>query len=490
MAGPVKPSAKIDKRVSRGIAWVGAASSLVGLLDFVAILIILATWIPPEQYGIATKAVWLFPLLDYATDLGLSAAVVQRDERDPETLSTVFWINVALGTALFLVLAVAAPITTSLLGVESIVAWMLIVYGTKLIWQNVYFIPSAMMRRELRFAELSVVRVLANVAEFAAKVGFAWAGFGIWCFVAGPLCRVAVSGIGLQLCHPWRPRFVFKLRQTWELVTFGARSAGSQILMQVYTNVDYPIVGAFFGNAALGMYRMAYELVLEPVKTISRVIQDIAFPTFARLRHEPDRLIEQFIALTRLNLVTVLAFSAVVFVAADDIVAVAFPKYVGAEVAVRILCAVAVLRAVSYVMPPLLDGMGYPERTFRYMLTASFALPASFVLGAALLGPVMGFESVAVAWAIGYPIAFGVLLWLALTTLALPARQFLRAVVGVPLCAAAAIAVGFAVSLAADGLPALGHLIVTGGAILGVLAALLAYTQGLSVAAALRSLKG
>ena len=98
-----------------------------------------------------------------------------------------------------------APLVATVYG-HAIIGWMLIVYGTKLLLQNVYFIPVAMMKRELRFKELSVIRIIANLAEFVGKIGFAAAGFGIWCFVLGPLCRVLVTGIGAQIRHPWRPQ--------------------------------------------------------------------------------------------------------------------------------------------------------------------------------------------------------------------------------------------------------------------------------------------
>ena len=72
---------------------------------------------------------------------------------------------------------------------------------------------------------------------------------------------------------------------------------------------------------------------------------------------------QQFLTFTRLNLITVLTYAALAFVIADDLLLLAFPKYVGAETAVRVLCAVAVFRSVGYVMPPLLDGVGHPVLT-------------------------------------------------------------------------------------------------------------------------------
>jgi O-antigen/teichoic acid export membrane protein len=490
-APPARPTQKrMTANVNRGLAWVGVASSLVGVYDFLALLIILNNWVSPRDYGIATLAVWIYPILDQATDLGLSAAVIQRDDHHPDKISTVFWINLALAGLLFAALVAIAPLVGAAYG-HAIIGYMMIAYGTKLVWQNIYFIPSALMKRELRFKELSIIRVLANTAEFAGKVGFAWAGLGIWCFVLGPLCRVLVTGIGCQICHPWRPRFVLRVRDAREYIRFGLKSSGSQILFYFYTNVDYPIVGAFFGSAALGIYRAAYEIVLEPVRIISNVVVDVAFPAFAKLRHSRERLIAQLVSFTRLNLITVMTFSALVFVAAPEIIGVFFPRYAGAEDGARILCGVAVLRSVGFVIPPLLDGTGNPHRTFNYMLSAAIVLPLAFLLSAAMLGPSLGFLSVAVAWAVGYPVAFGVLVWLALHTLGWTAWAYLRSIAGVAGCMIAAALIGLAVRYPILGeVPSWTVLVVVAGVVMITTGLLLAYTQGLSLRTARRALQG
>ncbi|MBA3453703.1 MAG: lipopolysaccharide biosynthesis protein [Deltaproteobacteria bacterium] len=480
----------MTSHVNRGLAWIGIASSLVGVLDLLAILVILNTWISAEEYGIATMCIWIFPILDQATDLGLSAAVIQRDDLTESKISTVFWINLSTAAVLFGVLAVFAPIVATHVYGHKIIGWMLLVYGTKLLFQNVYFIPIALMKRELRFKELSVIRIIANLAEFIGKVGFAWAGFGIWCFVLGPMCRVLVTAIGAQIRHPWRPKVILRIREAREYVTFGLKSSGSQILFYFYTNIDYPIVGYYFGPVALGIYRLAYEVVLEPVRMISNVIVDIAFPAFARLRHDSNRLIAQFVSFTRLNLITVMTYSAIVLVAAPDVLALIFPKYTAAADAVRILCVVAVLRAVSFVVPPLLDGVGRPDRTFKYTVVAAIAMPAAYVISANLLGDRLGFLSVAIGWAVGYPIAFAVLIFMALHTLGWSPLSYLRAVGGVAGCMVAGGLVGWGVHFVLDGQPVWLRLLLTTVVIVGTTALLLAYTQGLSIRSARRAMRG
>lgn len=480
---------RISTHVNRGLAWLGVASTLVGVLDIVAILIILNTWISQEEYGIATQCIWIFPLLDQATDLGLSAAIIQREDHTESRISTVFWVNVLLSLFFFSLLLVFAPIAADVFYHHAIVGWMLIAYGGKLILQNGYMIPSAMLKRQLRFKELSVIRILANLAEFFGKIGFAWAGFGIWCFVLGPLARTVVYLVATQLRSPYLPRWMFKLRDAKDYVTFGLRTSGSQILFYFYTNIDYPIVGYYFGPVALSVYKLAYEIVLEPVRMISNVVVDIAFPAFARLRHSTGELVEQFTSFTRLNLITVMSYAIIVGLAAPDLLAFLFPDYTEAASAVRILCAVGVLRAVGFVVPPLLDGIGRPDRTFTYMICAAITMPLAYIGGALGLGGTLGFESVAVAWAIGYPIAFGVLIYIATQTLGWSALAYLRKVGGVAACLlGAGIAAAGGRYLLADAGPGVKFL-ATAAIVVAGAGLLLAYTQGLSLRSVVRSLR-
>jgi O-antigen/teichoic acid export membrane protein len=481
----------IKKQVNRGLAWVGLASSSVGLLDVLAQIIILAIWISPEQLGTAALAVSLFPVLDRATDLGLSAAVIQRDDHDDAKMSTVFWFNVALSLVIFLLLWLVIGPGLGALHDRPIVGDLLTVYGLKLVWQNVYFMPWALMTKELRFKELSIIRIFANVAEFAGKVGFAAAGFGIWCFVLGPLCRVIVTGVGIQIRHPWKPKLMLRVRETMDWARFGAKAAGSKVLFYLYTNVDYQVVGYYFGETANGFYTLAYTIVLEPCRIISDVISSVAFPSFARLKYAREKVVDQFIAFTRMNLVVMIGFLGLVFVSAHEIIELFYgEEWLPAVAGVRILCLVGVLRALSFVVPPLLDGVGRPALTLVYMIVASIVLPGCFILGAEILGAEHGWLSVAIAWAVGYPIAFIVLFAMALIVMDLRLRDYLRRSLGIPVLAAIAMLVSAGVHWAMQPLSPGIRLGSTAVVMVGLFLTLLAFKEGISPRSVIKSLKG
>ena len=448
---------KMAGRVGRGVAWVGLASSLVGVLDIAAFGIVVATgWVDIKSLGAAWVVIPYFRVFDLATDMGLAAAVVQRDDHSPERISTVFWLNSAMSVTLCaLLLFVVGPFASWYFD-EPILAGLLALYSTKLIWQNVYFIPYALMKREFRFKELSVLRVIANLAEFAGKIGFAAAGFGVWCFVAGPLCRVAITGLGTQWLYPWRPSLSFHWRGTLDWLAFGFRSTGHKILFFFYSNVDYWVVTSVFGKTANGLYAAAYTLVLQPARALSDVADSVSFPTFSRLRHHPSELGEQLVAFSRLNSVIVLAVLGIVFVGAEEILSILSlakkDDYVVAAPAVRILSIVGALRALSFVFPSFLDGIGKPYLTLRYSLVAAVLLPASFMTASTLANE-LNYLSVAWAWAAGYPLAFAVLIWMVFAQVDMRLSAFVRRVVGIFLCAGLALPAAFAVKIFGEELP-------------------------------------
>jgi teichuronic acid exporter len=473
--------ADISTTVSRGLAWIGLASSLVWVLDVVATAIVLKFWMPPELLGLAVPAITLFPILDLASELGLGAAIVQRDDHTEERIHTVFWVNLAASVAMALVLVGGVRPILSWIHGNPVVGWLVASYGFKLLWQNVYVVPQSLMRKELQFKETSIARVASNLAEFVAKVGSAAAGLGVWCFVIGPLARNVVLGIAIQIYRPWRPRLIFRYRESAAWVRFGFKQSASQIVYHLYANADYQIVGAFFGPYVLGLYNAAFDLVLKPIYMIGQTVQGVAFPVYARLRLQREELTEQFMSFTRLTMVAILCFTAAIAVAAGEIMIVFYqPKYAAAQMAARVLCLVGVLRALSLAIPPLLDGVGKPGLNLTNSIFSGVVMVAMFGGGALLFGDRLGYMSVAWAWAAGYPVVFALLLYMGLRTLDLSLMAYVRRVAPILAIAGVAVAVGAVVRWTTAALGPGPRLVVTLFSLLAVFLVLLAYWQGIS----------
>ncbi|HEY8378206.1 MAG TPA: oligosaccharide flippase family protein, partial [Nannocystis sp.] len=340
-------------RVNRSLAWVGSASAAMGVIDVATKAVLLALWISPEEYGVATLALAAIPILDLATELGLPGAMVQQGNHTPERLSTVFWLNLALSLVIVAAIFFAlAPALASHYGAP-VVGWMLQAHCVKLLLQNLYMMPGALMLRELRFREFSLVRFLASVGENVALLLTA-PFVGIWCFIAGAIARTLVTTAGVQYFQPWRPRLLFDWPATRDAVMFGFKTSLSRALFFVYTGLDYYIVGHFFGRAALGLYKAAADLALDPARIISTVVVSVAFPAFSRARERPAALADQFLSLSRISFILVAGFLVVVVPAAPDLLLLLDERWTDAALAVRVLAIAALVRALSAVVPPLL----------------------------------------------------------------------------------------------------------------------------------------
>jgi O-antigen/teichoic acid export membrane protein len=223
---------------------------------------------------------------------------------------------------------------------------------------------------------------------------------------------------------------------------------------------------------------------------------DVAFPTFARLRNDPGALVAQFIQFTRLNLVAVVPFVVLILLVIPEFLRIFYSyKWYPAELeacaeAARILCLVGTLRALGFVAPPLLDGIGRPELTLRYMIVAAVAVPGAFLASAALLGDHLGMLSVAIAWAVGYPIAFVALSYLVGRTIDLPIRTYVRGSWGILGCCLAGLAAGLAVSAGLREAGDVARLLAIGGVALAVTFALIALWQRITPRSVIAAIRG
>lgn len=496
MAEQPRPERAHKTQVNRGVAWSGAAQAVIAVGDLISYGLLVALWVSQGDLGLAAAAMTFYVLLDTAADFGVTSALIQRDDHTPERVSTVFWFNVLVSTGLFVVLLGVGPLYGHFLG-EPVVGWLLVAYGGKLVFQNVYAIPYALLRKQLRFGDIAKARIAAHLAESVARVVFAASGLTVWCWTLAALTRALVFGVIMLVRHPFIPRLVFQPGEVIPYVKFGLRTAASQILFRLYVSLDASIALYVFGKHSSGIYALALYIVLEPVKSISNVVIDVAFPAFARLRADRERLIGQFLEFTRLNLIAVLPFLVVVILVIPELLTLFLAKadWTAADIqlcvdATRLLALVGTLRALGYVGPPLLDGIGRPGLTLRYMIVATVAVPGSFVLSAWLLGDRYDVLSLAIAWAVGYPLAFAMLQYLVARSIDLPLGRYLRSSWGILGSCLAGFAAGLAVSLAFPGASATTRLVAIAATALGVTFAMLALWQKITPRAIVRAIKG
>ena len=122
-----------QKSVNGAIAVVAAQGVKVAL--GAGTLILLARLLSPEDFGLAAMAATLTNFLSLFRDAGLSAATVQRPEVTHGQVSTLFWVNVALGIGMSFFTILLAPALVYFYGSPQLY-WLVVVSGASFFVQR------------------------------------------------------------------------------------------------------------------------------------------------------------------------------------------------------------------------------------------------------------------------------------------------------------------------------------------------------------------
>jgi len=90
---------------------------------------------------------------------------------------------------------------------------------------------------------------------------------------------------------------------------------------QVFSNIDYFVVGRYLGAAALAHYTLAFQLAIIPCSGSREILSRVAFPSLARIQSDLPRIRRAFTQMVRVPATLVTAGAVLLAVAAPTLIA-------------------------------------------------------------------------------------------------------------------------------------------------------------------------
>jgi O-antigen/teichoic acid export membrane protein len=198
------------------------------------------------------------------------------------------------------------------------------VLGVTFLIEGMSMVGLGLLRRELRFRELSVITAATYILGYlVVGVGLALLGAGVWSLVVGALVS-SISQMIWQyalLRHPILP--VFRRRPYQEVCGYGMRLSGAHLLDYVGANLDTYTVGRFADPAVVGQYTRGYYLAFQPLRIyMAEALTNVLFPHLSRIQHDSTRLRRAYLSVLALGGVLVFPVCAGIAVAARELVLV------------------------------------------------------------------------------------------------------------------------------------------------------------------------
>ncbi len=274
------------RRVRAGLGW-SLAGNAVLRLGNVALTVLVARVVAPEEYGAFAVALTVWAILSTLAELGLGADLVRAT--DPErrapttaTLGALAGMGLAAGMA-----AAAAPIATAFAspgseGVIRVMALAIAVFGLGIV-------PAARLQRDFRQRAL----VACNLLGLAAGAALTWAlathGAGAAALAWGQVANQSVVVLALHLAVARGPRFGWSAPLARESIAFCVPLTAANLLSWVLLSVDNLVVARTSGPGGLGLYVLAFNVSSWPMSVVGTAVRVVALPGFAQVEDDAER---------------------------------------------------------------------------------------------------------------------------------------------------------------------------------------------------------
>lgn len=350
----------LRRQAARGLFWT-ALDNWGYQLATLVVFSILARLVAPEAFGLVALATVFTMFLKVAADQGMADAIVQRPELDNEHINGAFWASVTLGGVLTAVLALASgPVAAAF--DNPALAPILAALSLTLAISGLSTVQRAILTRDFAFASLTLRSLLSVVIGGIAGVVAAVLGAGVWSLVVQALTFEVVAVIALWVASDWRPRWGFSWPHVKELLPFGANIVGFRLLRLANTQSDNFMIGLFLGATALGFYVVAYRLLRLVINISTAVIGSVAFPTFARVQHDDERVRDLYYRTLRLAaLVTFPSFIGLIIIAPEVTRLMFGPGWEESIAVMRVLGFAGLATALNFLNPTVLKALGKPS---------------------------------------------------------------------------------------------------------------------------------
>jgi PST family polysaccharide transporter len=370
------------------VAWGGGATAVIKLV----VLILLSRLLSPADFGVVSAALIVIGFSLTFSQVGLGPALVQRPVLEPRHISTAFFASIGLSLVVAALVWVAAPLGAEFFRMQRL-APVVRVLALVFPLVGISTVSESLLQRDLRFRLLANLDVLAyGVGAGLVGVALAILGWGVWSLVAAQVTWALIRAVMLLRAAP--P--VLHPRPTWacfrELLGYGVGQSAGRIGVFLANQADNLVVGRWLGAVSLGLYNRAYQLMAVPTLLLGDVLDNVLFPTMARVQDDPPRLASAYLQGTALLALLTLPAGVVAAVLAPELVAVAFGSRWEAIVPAFQVLALGMMFRTSYRMSDSLSRA--TGKVYRRAWRQGFY--AALVALGALVGQTWGLTGVAV----------------------------------------------------------------------------------------------
>ena len=357
--------------------------------------ILLMRLIEPEEFGLLGMVAVFTGFMNVIANFGLTTSLIQKKEVDELDKSTVFYVNLAIGVFLTMLLFFGSTYIAKFYNTPELIPiakYLSILFTT----QAFGMIPSAMLRREMNFRLMFFMNLFSSVIASSLAIYLALHDFGVWTLVYQQLTASILTTLILLYIIRWYPKLIFSYNRLKQHMGFSLPLIGSKSLNYWGRNADNLLIGKFLGSDALGIYSKAYALMMLPLTKISSVISSVMLSSFSLIQDDKERIKTIYLKISRVIAFITFPMMGILFVVAKPLVSFAFgDRWMDIVFIFKILSLAGAIGSIVTLNGNIFISQGKTTLMFKLNIIGSFITVMAFIIGVQF-----GINAVAIAFLI------------------------------------------------------------------------------------------
>lgn len=372
----------LKNKVLTGVKWVALANILQQILSLISIFI-LARLLSPDDFGTYAIVVVFTGFLTIFSDMGTSSALIHIEKPSSSLLSSVFYFNLFIG---FLLAALLVLFSASIADFfeNTQIKDILRIISLNFIIVSFGVVQRALLHKKMDFKYLSLIQTFTMIISVAVAITAAMYGMGVYSLIYPVLVSSVLSTGMIWLYASWRPKWHFSFKEIKKIWKYTSNLSVFSVIDYFAKEADNFLIGKYLSTSALGIYSLAYKIMLYPLQNISRTLMKVLFPAFSTLQNDNKRFRKSYLRVIFFISLVSFPLMSGLMATADVFVNVLFgDKWQGLAILLIILAPSGMMRSIFTTVGTILMAKGHTDIQLRLGTVNAILTVIGFIIGLA-----------------------------------------------------------------------------------------------------------
>lgn len=270
---------KLKSQMTSGMIWKFAERFAAQGVSFV-VSMVLARILMPEDYGAVAIINIFISIADVFLSSGLNTSLIQKRDADDLDFSTIFYLNLGLSIALYLVLFGTAPFIAQAYDMP-ILKSTIRVFALRIPVSAFQVIQVAYISKKMQFKKFFFATITGTILSAVVGIAMAIKGMGVWALIGQYLTNTVIDTMMLWATVKWIPKKMFSIKAAVPLIKYSWKVMMTDLLGTLCNNLGDFIIGAKYNSANLAYYTKGKQLPQLFRTNIYTTLISVLFPGIA-----------------------------------------------------------------------------------------------------------------------------------------------------------------------------------------------------------------